>query len=130
MVVTDLPRARSPDRLMSMDTSDEARFTRIASALRELPPGQAGRTLDLLARMLALTDQALHERTGRELSRTSINHKRSGRSPMRSSDLWPLADALGVDVDVLLLPPQEAAQWIITHRREVFACYRVLAHVC
>lgn len=100
-----------------MDTTT-ARYPEVASALREVPPGQAGRTVDLLARMQDLTDHDLHARTGRAISRTSINQKRSGRSPVRAADLWPLADALGVDVDVLLMPPSQAAAWLVEHRSD------------
>lgn len=66
--------------------------------------------------MQDLTDLDLHIRTGRAISRTSINQKRSGRSPIRAADLWPLADALAVDVDVLLLRPSDAAAWLAEHR--------------
>lgn len=100
-----------------MDTTT-ARYPEVASALREAPPGQAGRTVDLLARMQDLTDHDLHVRTGQAISRTSINQKRSGRSPVRAADLWPLADALGVEVDVLLLRPSEAARWLTEHRAD------------
>lgn len=97
-----------------MDTT--ARYTEVASALRELPPRQLSRTLDLLARMRGYNDGQLWERTGRFVGRTTLNQKRSGRTPIHPRDLWPLAEALDVDVDVLLLPPSEAARWLAEHR--------------
>lgn len=101
-----------------MDTT--ARYTEVASALRELPPRQLSRTLDLLARMRDYNDGELWERTGRFVGRTTLNQKRSGRTPIHAQDLWPLADALGVEVDVLLMPPSQAAAWLIKHRAEQF----------
>lgn len=75
---------------------------------------QPGRAFDLLARMLGLTDGELHRRTG--ISRTTINNKRTGSSPVRPEDLWPLSDALGVDIEVLLLRPSDAASWLAENR--------------
>lgn len=99
-----------------MDTT--ARYTDVASALRELPPRQLSRTFDLLARMRDYNDGELWERTGRAMSRTTLNQKRSGRSPIRAIDLWPLAEAVGVEVDVLLMPPSQAAAWLVEHRAD------------
>lgn len=112
-----LPPVTKRDNFRVMDTTT-ARYPQVASALRETPHGQAGRTVDLLARMQDLTDLDLHVRTGRAISRTSINQKRSGKSPVRAADLWPLADALAVDVDVLLMAPSAAARWLAEHRAE------------
>lgn len=77
---------------------------------------QPARTLDLLVRMLKLNDRKMEARSG--ISRTTLNGKRSGASPIRARDLWPLADALEVDVDVLLLPPSQAATWLVEHQPE------------
>jgi transcriptional regulator with XRE-family HTH domain len=118
------------------------RYPDIAAALDKTPSGQANRTFDLVARMRDLTDHDVYELTGHSISRASINQKRSGRSPIRAGDLWPLADALGVDIDVLLLAPSAAARWLvdnhpelldnerageITHRPSAFPCSRPLA---
>lgn len=67
--------------------------------------------------MLGLTDGEIHRRTG--ISRTTINNKRTGASPVRPEDLWPLSDALGVDIDTLLLRPSDAARWLTEHRPEL-----------
>lgn len=100
------------------DTTRAARYSDVAAALEALPPDQTGRTLDLLARMLDLTDADMHRRTGGQISRATVNAKRKGRSPVRPEDLWPLADALTVDIDVLLMPPAEAAAWLAEYRPE------------
>jgi hypothetical protein len=50
------------------------------------------------------------------MSQATINHKRSGRSLIKAADLWPLAEAVGVDIEVLLLPPSKAAAWLAEHR--------------
>lgn len=63
--------------------------------------------------MLKLNDRKIEARSG--ISRQTINGKRSGASPIRARDLWPLADALGVEVDVLLLTPSAAARWLAEH---------------
>lgn len=75
---------------------------------------QPARTFDLLVRMLKLNDRKIEARSG--ISRQTINGKRSGSSPIRARDLWPLADALDVDVEVLLLQPVEAARWLVENR--------------
>ena len=77
---------------------------------------QPARTFDLLVRMLRLNDRKIEDRSG--ISRQTINGKRSGASPIRARDLWPLADALDVDVEVLLLPPSQAALWLVEHRAD------------
>lgn len=97
------------------DTTRAARYSDVAATLEALPPDQTGRTLDLLARMLDLTDADMHRRTGGQMSRATVNAKRKGRSPVRPEDLWPLADALGVEIDVLLLAPNRAAAWFAEH---------------
>lgn len=111
-----MPALLSDHECVKFVSVTTARYPDVAVRLREVPPDQPGRTLDLLARMLDLTDEQLHERCGRALSRSVISHKRSGRSPVLARDLWPLADALGAEVDVLLLPPSMAAQWLVDHR--------------
>ena len=77
---------------------------------------QPARTLDLLVRMLKLNDRKMEDRSG--ISRQTLNGKRSGASPIRARDLWPLADALEVEVDVLLMPPSQAAAWLVQHRSD------------
>lgn len=90
-------------------------YAEVARALADIDDRRRpGRTFDLLARMLGLTDGELHRRTG--ISRTTINNKRTGSSPVRPEDLWPLSDALDVDIDVLLLQPSEAASWLAENR--------------
>ena len=91
---------------------------------------QPGRTLDLLARMLGFTDTELHHRTGGAISRQTINQKRTGASPVRAADLVPLAEAVGVDVGVLLLPPSAAARWVCEHRADHLDSPRRTRHRC
>ena len=100
---------------MSMTDTPVARYSDVAAALDAIPPDQPGRTLDLIARMLDLTDLEVCERTGRRISRATVNAKRKRRSPMRVEDLWPLADALELSIDVLLMPPAAAARWLADH---------------
>ncbi len=101
-----------------MTDTPVARYSDVAAALEQAPTDQPGRTIDLLARMLDLTDAEVCERTGRQISRATVNAKRKRRSPVRPEDLWPLADALGTTIDVLLLAPSEAARWLVEHQPE------------
>lgn len=98
---------------MTMTSEAHNTFSTVADKLAALPPGQPGKVLDLLARMLDRTDTALHERSG--ISRATVNAKRTGRSPVRLEDLQPLARAVDAPVDVLLLRPSEAARWLAEH---------------
>lgn len=102
-----------------MTDTPVARYSDVAAALDAIPPDQPGRTLDLIARMLDLTDAEVCERTSRRISRATINAKRKRRSPVRAEDLWPLADALGLPIDVLLMPPAGAARWMADHHGEL-----------
>lgn len=98
-------------------TSPVRTYSEVAQALADIPDRRRpGRTVDLLARMLGLTDGEIHQRTG--ISRTTINNKRTGASPVRAEDLWPLSDALGVEIDVLLMSPSQAATWLVEHRSD------------
>lgn len=96
------------------------RSTSYAEVARQLDAiadrNQPARTFDLLVRMLRLNDRKIEARSG--ISRQTINGKRSGASPIKARDLWPLADALDVEVDVLLLSPSEAAAWLVEHRAD------------
>ena len=91
-------------------------YAELSEALARIDRTQPGRTFDLLARMLGRTDADLQHRTG--ISRQTINGKRTGASKVSAKDLWPLAEAVGVDVDVLLLPPSQAARWLAEHRAD------------
>ena len=101
-----------------MTTHIRARtYAEAAQELAELEPHQVCATVDLLARTLGRTDGDLHRRTG--ISRHTSSQKRTGAKPIRAGDLWPLAEALDVEIGVLLLPPADALQWLIDNRRKL-----------
>ena len=79
-----------------------------------------GRTFDLLARMLDLKDSDLQELTG--FSRQTINKLRNGRLVVQMSHLWPLASAVGLDMDDLLLSPLDAAAKLLNKNPAQFRC--------
>ena len=114
-------------RLPNMTEPNRARtFAEVVKALETIDGRQLSRTVDLLARMLDRTDQRLASASG--ISRPTINQKRTGGSPIRSTDLAPLAEALEVEVDVLLLPPTEAARWLVEHRPDLLNGAAALEH--
>ncbi|MEM7342469.1 MAG: helix-turn-helix transcriptional regulator, partial [Actinomycetota bacterium] len=82
-------------------------------------PGAPGKVLDLLCRMLDLTDDQVAGRAG--MSRATVNNKRNGRSEVTARDLVPLADALDVDVEIFLLSQAEAGMWLLRNRTRAFA---------
>ena len=93
----------------------EARYTDVVATLSAIDPDQPGRVLDLLGRVLGLTDAAIAKRS--KMSRATINAKRNGTSPVRLQDLGPLAAALEVPVEVLISSPRDALRWIASSER-------------
>ena len=53
-----------------------------------------------------------------QLSRQAIHARRTGRTAMTADDLADVADALDVDVAILLGPPHEALRWLADHRAD------------
>jgi transcriptional regulator with XRE-family HTH domain len=67
-------------------------------------PEHVADVVDAIADALSATDAEIAEATGRTISRQTINGMRGGRVRIRPDKLWPLAAALGVEVDNLLHP--------------------------
>ena len=72
------------------------------------------RALHLLMANLDVTDAELADLL--RTSRQTINSRRKGRVPMTADDLSEVAEALGVDVAILLGPPHEAVRWLVEHQ--------------
>lgn len=78
-----------------------ARYQEVVERYEQMVPGHVNDTLDAIATALRVTDGELHRRTG--ISRPTINGMRAGRVRIAPEKLWPLASALDVEVDVLLM---------------------------
>ena len=74
--------------------------------------------LDLIARMLDLTDGQLAERTS--WSRATVNAKRSGKSSLTVGDLVRLGEALDVAPEIFMKSPGDAAREILTTKAQQF----------
>lgn len=103
-------------KMFSMDTQVRPPYSEVRRSLEALEdPDRPGRVLDLLARILDLTDERISDLSG--LSRQTINRKRKGKSPVRAEDLWPLADALGVPMEMFWMAPWEAGKEVLEMRQ-------------
>jgi transcriptional regulator with XRE-family HTH domain len=69
---------------------------------QRMDPEHFNDVLDGIADALAMTDAEISQGSG--ISRQTINGMRGGRARIRPDKLWPLASALGADVDVFFLP--------------------------
>lgn len=78
----------------------------------------ASRVLDLIARMLDLTDDQLAERTS--WSRATVNAKRFGKSSLTVGDLVRLGEALDVAPEIFMKSPGDAAREILTTKAQQF----------
>lgn len=69
---------------------------------QRMDPEHFNDVLDGIADALAMTDAEISQGSG--ISRQTINGMRGGRAKIRPDKLWPLASALGADVEVFFLP--------------------------
>ena len=74
------------------------------------------RALHLVMANLDVTDAELADLL--QTSRQTVNSRRKGRVSMTAEDLAEVAEALGVDVSILLGPPHQAVQWLIDNQRD------------
>lgn len=81
---------------------------------QRMEPEHFNDVLDGIADALAMTDAEISEGSG--ISRQTINGMRGGRARIKPDKLWPLASALGADVEVFFLPDvadavRDSATW-------------------
>lgn len=69
---------------------------------QRMDPEHFNDVLDGIADALAMTDAEISQASG--ISRQTINGMRGGRARIKPDKLWPLASALGADVEVFFLP--------------------------
>lgn len=68
---------------------------------QRMDPEHFNDVLDGIADALAMTDAEISQGSG--ISRQTINGMRGGRARIKPDKLWPLASALGADVEVFFL---------------------------
>lgn len=108
-------------KLLGMTTTTPARYSAVVEAFAALEDEhRPGRVLDLLARMMDLTDAEIAGRSG--FTRATINAKRRGKRKVRPEDIWPLSEALDVEWDYFLLCPHEAAGRLLANKSAQFRC--------
>lgn len=80
----------------------DARYRDVMERYQRMDPEHFNDVLDGIADALAMTDAEISEASG--ISRQTINGMRGGRARIKPDKLWPLASALGADVEVFFLP--------------------------
>lgn len=78
-----------------------ARYQDLLERYQRIDPEHFGDVLNAIASALSMTDAEVSEGSG--VSRQTINAMRGGRAPIRPDKLWPLASALGIEVEVFLI---------------------------